>query len=863
MLESAMTTLPNCASIPIDKGIKSLFGKVGDAVGKLDLGVGDLSKLGLSDLKDMAGGLGLDLNSLSSFGIDALSKYGLGGLGDILGSALSQSTAIDVNLPAATEKKLDALKANIEAVQKSTKSTNENETCIQGIGKLVTKNLSQKLAISTVDWINTGFEGGPAFIQDTEKYFGDIAKNKILKFSSEIIDPKLSPFGTDSIKNTVTNFKSTFQDVAKYSLDDIMQATNPGFSTASFKEDFEQGGWDAWTEMTQNPANNPFGFKILAANELQKRLIGATQPIDQNVQNSLQASGGFLNDERCKEPKNLSKTEDAAGLLERSSNPTGPYTHSVCTGGWEVVTPGKMIADAATNVMGYQNDSYLNVADMNDAVTAISDVILNQFSSNVMQKGFANLGEQGADGSLVFGSRNNNPFKSKTEQDFTPLHLSSSWLSANPNFDIRTDLTQAMIDEQRTYSDKLAEQNKEISSTTDGKPYYLNPITNSSNAYGLLPVIYQLDYCIPGPHPGWEEDSRNILSKKLDSYPVGKLKYLKWAVNLPTNLKNTLREVVSDGDFFKMLMGTFTGGGAMTTPLNTRSDINQALDTAISSYARTINMIFFDDPEILPSIYREAATNFNQTKGYQQMLTNNENKIYSFKSTINMLQEIKDVVDKLNSDKKLKIIKDNEGKNVPETDQDAAYEEALKVQINAFGRLSQSMVNGDDIMAVDNLTKQIIDKRIYLYKDLLKGDYGCEIFLESKIQKNFPYYKNNINLKPENVNTHKRAEYLSTLPIIYDYNLLHMGDPIPDPEIFGSSLKKSRYMASPVEEGPSYFVDIADVKVLVDFSDSDYWSLSWERLFVPNTSSAMINEVMEYSSSWDGSKPFERMLEIY
>ena len=89
-----------------------------------------------------------------------------------------------------------------------------------------------------------------------------------------------------------------------------------------------------------------------------------------------------------------------------------------------------------------------------------------------------------------------------------------------------------MIDEQRTYSDKLALQNKELTSTTDGKDYYifpsrlptilklneqLNPDAKKpSNAYGLIPVIYQLDYCIPGPHPGFEEDSRRILAAVTD-----------------------------------------------------------------------------------------------------------------------------------------------------------------------------------------------------------------------------------------------------------------------------------------------------------------------------------------------------------
>ena len=53
-------------------------------------------------------------------------------------------------------------------------------------------------------------------------------------------------------------------------------------------------------------------------------------------------------------------------------------------------------------------------------------------------------------------------------------------------------------------------KNKELMSTTDGKDYAIGT-DGISNAYGLIPAIYQLDYCIPGPHPGWEQDSQRTL----------------------------------------------------------------------------------------------------------------------------------------------------------------------------------------------------------------------------------------------------------------------------------------------------------------------------------------------------------------
>src|SRR3989344_6143245 len=461
-----------------------------------------------SEIKSLFSGVGDLLSSGSNAGIP---EEASSTLESVASSAAGEFDSVKVNISGTAEgKAILETKKTSQETKAAVESINTNDTCIQSIGRLIIKMLLQKLTVSTVAWINSGFDGSPAFVQDPGKFFNDIARNEILQFGLEINNPELFPFGKIWIKNTAAAFNNKFQDNAQYSLNKLIQETNPEYSALTFQQDFSRGGWNAWTAMTQSPANNPLGFKLLADNEIQRRLAGTTQSVAQNTRDALQAANGFLGDQRCVEPKNLTREQHNAALVAGKKDENGNII-GVCQR-WEYVTPGSMIAKAATDTISYPNNAYLNVQDLNDAVAAILDALLCQFSSNLMEKGFANLGDQGADGTLIYdSSMGGEPYSSQTEKDFMPAQLTSSWLSANPDFNISTDLTQALIDEQRTYSDKLQLQNKELMSTTDGKNYALGT-DGKSNAYGLMPTIYQLDYCIPGPHPGWEEDSRRVLS---------------------------------------------------------------------------------------------------------------------------------------------------------------------------------------------------------------------------------------------------------------------------------------------------------------------------------------------------------------
>ena len=223
---------------------------------------------------------------------------------------------------------------------------NKQSSCIASIGRLIAKMLLQKLTMSTVMWINSGYDGNPSFIQDSGKFFKDIADTQILQFGIEI--DGINPYSKEWLKNQALAYKTKFAENAQYSLNEMIAQTNPsclkenGENTncsEEFNQDFSMGGWDAWTAMTQVPANNPLGFKLMADNEIQKRLADTSQSVAKDTRDALQAANGFLGDKRCisaatgRIDNNVTETAYINALQQ-----TPPIT--LCSS-FKYVTPGK------------------------------------------------------------------------------------------------------------------------------------------------------------------------------------------------------------------------------------------------------------------------------------------------------------------------------------------------------------------------------------------------------------------------------------------------------------------------------------------------------------------------------------------
>lgn len=706
------------------------------------------------------------------------------------GGAEIQAVPVDsTNL----NKTASEIKSTADEIKKSTASIDKNDSCLKSIGRVVVKMLLQKITISTVDWINHGFNGKPTFIDNKSGFWKDIAENEILSFGAEINNPALFPFGRDFMIAQAEDFNSHFARNAQYSLDKLIADTNPGMSSIDFKADFSVGGWASWQALTQIPANNPLGFQLIAQDELSSRLEGTVKSNAEIIKEDLDRSMGFLTQKHCADPYGMTEEEEKTALLQNGKDENGNIIGG-CKA-WRDVTPGSLIADAAIRTTKYPENNLLKAEDLNDAMAAILDALLNQGAQWLTsQAGYAGISNQGADGSLFLSGAYQNTNNNTNVENTFPSYLISSWLSENPDFDIRKDLTQAVIDEQRIYIQKLQDQNDQLFTVVKTpkqavdlglKPNYTSFSTGN---YGLIPIINQLDYCLPGPHAGFEESARDTMQAIianggvpvspwgidpyidamafLDSFsPHGGITNLVNHNNINSLVKAFGGKDLDENKAQEINVGIINNIAGVTvvrdSNVSTFEQVSTILETMVERYITVVHNIY--NNTIMPSITKEANSEFKKTNAYTELMRNNSEKIQKMTGVVKQLTTLKTNIDNLNN---LLALPTTDPNHIDQN----TYDEEMKKYITSFGRMSSNMVTGDNIAEADTLLKQIKDKEVYIYNELLKGDNGCE----EQIQVTNP---NRPNL-PWGFVQYKRYPY--PLPILYDYNGYDQGVGLPD-----------------------------------------------------------------------------------
>ncbi len=211
----------------------------------------------------------------------------------------------------------------------------------------------EKITASTVDWINSGFDGKPAFVQDYQQFFTDVADEAAGEY---IRGTKLaflcSPFQLQ-VRIAIA------QSYAQRRSSDAPSCTLSGVvgNVEEFMEGtFSEGGWGGLLSFTTVPTNNPFGAYMFGQISLGNEIASAQTNVEITP-------GGFLSKKECK------------------SN--GPNGQEVC----RTVTPGVLIEDAARKVIGNSVDS-LNLADSFDEIIG---ALVQQLLTRTLYQGFSKL----------------------------------------------------------------------------------------------------------------------------------------------------------------------------------------------------------------------------------------------------------------------------------------------------------------------------------------------------------------------------------------------------------------------------------------------------------------------------------------
>lgn len=241
------------------------------------------------------------------------------------------------------------------------------EYTLDGIAWLVADVAWQSMTQSIVNWINSGFEGSPAFITDLNRELSGVADAVAEDFFR----------GLDSVvvSNTGFSIRAPFQDQISAALREEFYRTTSsyGFDVRHPYNDCNRSAgfsFDSWFCQSQNPANNPYGRYMLARDDLWRA-------VNQETQNRLREAGwagGFKGWRgNCGPYGNGNQTAGPGGVA-------GPVdlNQRDQTVGCSIRTPGAVIEDQLVNALGAPFARLTAADEINEIIGALLTQMVNQ-----------------------------------------------------------------------------------------------------------------------------------------------------------------------------------------------------------------------------------------------------------------------------------------------------------------------------------------------------------------------------------------------------------------------------------------------------------------------------------------------------
>ena len=275
--------------------------------------------------------------------ISEVEAGGVGGGSNIFMQGVQNVTGIGTNIAS-------TVSAGLEAVTSfATNSMFIKDTVLDAIGWALAKALVSKMVSSLVNWINNGFEGRPAFIQDIQGFLLDTADQvagEYIQGLGGLGSFICSPFQLDiqiALNLQYIQDRSN-QPAPTCTLSGIIDNIDGFINGGSFQE----GGWKDWFRITATPQSyTPYGSALAGQAGLRAGIINA-----QGEEIKLLDFGdGFLSTKKCKV---------VDGKKECS-----------------VVLPGQTIADALTLNLDSGRQTLIQADEINEIIAALLGQLAN------------------------------------------------------------------------------------------------------------------------------------------------------------------------------------------------------------------------------------------------------------------------------------------------------------------------------------------------------------------------------------------------------------------------------------------------------------------------------------------------------
>jgi hypothetical protein len=376
------------------------------------------------------------------------------------------------------------------------KISDKRQACFDGLAYALAKQQLVSMTKSTMNWVNSGFNGDPMYVRNinalTNSIEGTILQKEVNLFKNSPAGGGDYPYGRDFALSQINSFRfgQNPSNALKQNLSNYL-STVPGNDryVESYTNNFSLGGWNGWLAFTQMPQNNPLGFNMIESENLAKKQ-------DKEVTNTkaeIAQGGGMLDQKKCvlwnmiDDATGEYITEDVYdgenGWVSKTKTTKNPLPEDECAQ-YETVTPGSLIKDKVSKYLN-SGETQLELADsLNEVLYSIFGNLISRFQQN----GLSSLSST----SVVDFSTASSGIGANKIVDENGVSVTSgndgSGIDPSSNFDITTDLG-GIITTQQKY---IATVNK-----------LFPPLEE------VMAKLGELDYCIPGPNPNWQENSTN------------------------------------------------------------------------------------------------------------------------------------------------------------------------------------------------------------------------------------------------------------------------------------------------------------------------------------------------------------------
>lgn len=222
---------------------------------------------------------------------------------------------------------------------------------LDGIAWAVAKQMISMMLDSLVDWINSGFQGSPAFVQDIRRFLLEAADIAIGEYLYELGGPfsfVCSPFRLDVQLAVALEYDlSRTDDVPSCRVTTIINNFEQ-FVTG----DFAQGGWEGWFNLVTRPSQTPYGQILTAKTQARARILNA----EGESMSLLNFGDGFLSGKLC----------------ETYAGPNGPQEECFIT------KPGKVISEQLNKALGAGQDQLVAADEINEVISALVAQLANR-----------------------------------------------------------------------------------------------------------------------------------------------------------------------------------------------------------------------------------------------------------------------------------------------------------------------------------------------------------------------------------------------------------------------------------------------------------------------------------------------------